>query len=536
MGSHYIQVGKLKIDKEILDLACPAAGYGETPPDPAIYCPANGFTEPEEVWESPVITPAPSNQEILLICSDFYEGGLAIRTKMSAGATKIEVLNSSMSVLSTFTASGTVLTTINIDFPTLDTGAIYIIRLSPTIVTGTFLEFRTAARTGFVGDWMILEAKFNTPNMQKLEYAFQNVTNFKLCTFYSEMNSLTTLYQAFGNTSIERVDGIKVFPQVTTAAYIFQYTKFKTIDLSSWNMPNASLAYAFQSSKVEEVTLSNTSGGLAKYTFENTPLRKLNVPADYSLSAGITDIRYCFASTPNFEGTDLVNKAITIRGIEAITNATQMFYNSAAIKKIIFEGNMDLCTNMSSMCNGCASLEELIMPSSMDAMNTTGLNNGLYRLLTNTKRLKRFILPLSMSSWYLGWTNAVIPNANIIEELGTCNVYSDVQQTVWLYGTRWKKISQPTLKLSRLIVGDSLTIACNDLQEFDFDFENSLFDPMPTTAIVLYTTNLTAAQLNALFHRLPDYTGQTVRRLNCLANIGWNDSDKTILSAKNWTW
>src|SRR5690554_4501715 len=53
MGSHYIPVGKIKIDKEILDIACPAAGYGETPPPPEIYCPANGYEAPEPFTEEP---------------------------------------------------------------------------------------------------------------------------------------------------------------------------------------------------------------------------------------------------------------------------------------------------------------------------------------------------------------------------------------------------------------------------------------------------------------------------------------------------
>ena len=502
---------------------------GGEAPDPAVYCPAHGYTQPPEVpWVSPVVTPEPNDQQILLVCSDFYEGGLAIRTRITTGFTKVEILNSNMSVISTFNGgiSNGTLGTINIDFPTIDTGAIYIIRLSPVNSGVSFLEFRTTTRAGFIGNWMILEAKFKTPNMEKLEYAFDGLDAFKVCHFYSTMNALTTMFYAFSRTSIEKIEGIKQFASLTNMNYAFFGATCKFWDFTDWYSPNAVLSRTFMSSQVEKVIFSENCGFISEYTFASTPIKLIVAPND-TLKATGTYFRYTFQNTPNFEGTDAVNKSIKIDIWNSTVSIERIFDQSPKIKKIEFIGTADLLNVLTYSFNGAKSLEELILPSSMNAM--TVWNNTIAGCI----RLKKIVLPLSMASWNAGWTNAAIPNGNALEELTTCNVYADAQPTIWLYGNKWKKFIQPTLKGSRFIIGNSAADRCLNLfGDIDIDFENSSFT-QTTPAVAIYA-NFTTAALNAIYARLPDFTGDTQRRIMVSSNPGYAASNTAILVAKNW--
>lgn len=526
MGSHYIPVGKIKIDKEILDIACPAAGYGETPPDPAIYCPANGYIQEDEPWVSPVVTPQPGNEEILLICSDYYEAAVSVRIRTLSSYTRCELLSSSMSVISSIDKNTSSLTTFDIDFPTRDTGTVYIIRFSIVTQGGQFTEFRSYnVRADLVGDWMILEAKFNTPNMQKLEYAFDGMTNFKVCHFYSNMDSLTSFMYGFRNTSLERIEGIKHFAILTSFNNTFYGTPCKFWDFTDWYAPNAFFPHAFRYSRVENVIFSENCGLIADYTFENTPLKTITAPNNILKIAGAY-CRYTFQNAPNFIGTDSVNKAIKFEITDATVSIERILYDSLNIKKIEFIGTANGLTNMSFSFSGTKSLEELILPTSMNSIPVWSST------IRYTNKLKKITLPISMASWTAGWTNNSIPNNNIIEELTTCETYHPDVTRVWLYGTRWKKVIQPSLKVHRLYIGNSATGRCLDLVgDIDIDFENSPFEDSP--AILLYA-NLPASELDAIYTRLPDFTGSTIRKIYASSNPGYAASNVAIATAKNW--
>ena len=142
MGSHYIQVGKLKIDQDLMNVICPAAGF-----TPANICPANGYIlDPGAAYEPPVDIGTPSAEEIRLLCTNNSPGVFAVRVTTSAAAKYYAEIYTSTGTLIETTAEVTSGLVLTYYFPTTPAGALFIVKIKP--VSGSITVFKVDNVTG----------------------------------------------------------------------------------------------------------------------------------------------------------------------------------------------------------------------------------------------------------------------------------------------------------------------------------------------------------------------------------------------------
>ena len=519
MGSHYIPVGKLKIDAEILDIACPAAGYGTTPPDPSIFCPAHGYSQDPTVWVAPVTYPDPAAEQILLLCDDLGQGVISVSMNVTSGSRKFEVLPVDFSTVifsTTFAASNTYI------FPTQGTGTKYIVRLSPATVGEKITLFQ--AYSGFTGyniDWRILQAKFNTPNIVNLSSAFQNMTSFKECIFLSNMNSLTTLANAFSYTAIEKVTWPSQMNALTAMNAIFSNTPSLRKMIFPGSLPAlTTLSSGFNTSSVTEVVLPATLGAATNISFaqlfyNDFLLEKVTYPISCDHISDTSQMHY-----QNYK----LAQEIILPPLPYLVSAGSMFYNCYLIPKITFTGASDLCTSLDSLCYYCKSLTQLSLPTSMNAL-TTSWNN----MIAGCNIIQKVTLPNSMTA--LSGTPNTFNSAYVLKDLTTCAQWSANQMNLLFYSQKLAAFNQPTLRVANLKIGYSSSDPLRaPFTTCEIDWTNSSYSGS-SPQLTLWG-NMAAAELNRIFTALPTVVGKTI---DVRGNPGYATCTKTIATAKGWT-
>jgi len=517
MGSHYISVGKLKVDSALLDIACPAAGYGGTPPDPASFCPLHGYALEPGAWVAPVTYPDPIAEQILLLCDDLGQGVISVSMNVSAGSRKFEILPtdfSSVIFTATFAASYTY------TFPTQGTGTFYVIRLTPATAGEKITLFQ--AYSGFTGyniDWRIIQAKFNTPNMVDLSSAFQNMTCFKECIFFSNMNLLTKLSSAFAYTAIEFVTWPSQMNLLNTLASTFSNTNaLKRMTFPSSLPALTTMTYCFTTSSVIEVVLPTTLGAATNISFAQlfhncVLLEKVTYPTSCDRVSDTTQMHY-----QNYK----LAQDIVLPPLPYLVTASSMFYNCYSIPKITFSGASNLCTSLDSLCYTCKSLTQLSLPTSMNAL-VTGWGN----MIASCNIIQKVTLPNSMTS--LSGTPNAFSYAYVMKELTTCAQWSANQMSLLVMSQKIIAFQQPTLRVSYLKVGNS----ANDplrapFTSVEIDWANSTY----VSGGLCLWGNMPTAELNRIFTALPTVVGKTI---DVRGNPGYATCTKTIATAKGWT-
>jgi hypothetical protein len=517
MGSHYIQHGKLNIDEELLDIICPAAGYGETPPDPSIYCPAHGYYQSDD-WEAPIALIDPETEQILLLCDDLEQGVLSCYMLVSAGNKKIELLRSDMTVIS---SAEFATTSYQLTFPTKGTGTYYIVRFTPVNAGASITAFYRTSFTGYVTGYRILAAKFYTPNITTIANCFDGCLSFKECEFCSTADSLANISYAFQYTGVEKVIFPASLPALTTMAYTFAYTfKVKKVDLSGVALTALqNLTYTFYYSNVQEIILPASLPALTNMTsFANyaTSLKSVTL---MSSANSLQNIGSAFNCCYSLDGT------VTWPALPALTTANGVFYNCYNVKKVVFQGASNSCTTISDICRTCRMLEELTLPSSMNGLvSTSAFGYWIYQC----DALKKLVLPASMSGLpaaLQGWTGYF---SAILEYLTTCDNYGTNNFDFFITSHQLKEFYHPAVRCSRFAIGYSNTLRA-PCTSVEIDWANSSYSG--TSPQITLRAELDKTELERIFTALP----AVAKTITCSGCPGYATADKTIATAKGWT-
>lgn len=513
MGSHYIPVGKIKIDKDILDIVCPAAGYGETPPPPQIYCPANGYIENPEHWEEPFEMVNPSNEEILLLVDDLGQGVISLYCKSNVGNTIFELLTPGMTVID----SKSFALNLQYTFPTFNTGTYYIIRLKPENVSSVIDRFYASnSYTGYNTNWRIYKAIFNTPNITNLSNVFKNNSYIKECIFLADMNFLTTMYYSFNNSGIQTVQWPSQMNNLTNLEYAFQNTfKIKVLNLSGISLNSLNLCRSMlQDSSVEYFVFPDTLdvAGTNLISFMNGCkfLKSITFPSSMN---GVTMLTLAFQNCFSLEG------ELIVPNLPNATSFASMFAGCKNLSKIKFTGPSDLCTSLGSIFSNCF-LEEAVLPSSLNAITS------LFNMCVNGT-VKKIVMPLSLTGLGTGNMNGAFSKTT--ETITTCNQWPANPLYANIDSVTLTQFVQPTLKASNLKVGVSYLEKCK-ATTVEIDWENSTFDS-GTTTLSLFC-ELSASELNRIFNALPVVSHSP--SLDARFNPGFATCDPSIAQAKGW--
>lgn len=517
MGSHYIPVGKIKFDKELLDIVCPAVGY-----TPELICTLeNGYIPNPNVhvpWVAPFDTGVPNAQEIILLCTNKPPSIIYFRVQ---GNYTVEVFDSLNNLIQTSDhASGAYYT---YQFPTVNENALYILKIKNRAgSTITLFRCHDITNSGYNSDWQILEAKFNTPNITTLANAFQYIQTIKKISFYSSLDSLTSMASFLSDSGIESFTFPASLPACTSLSSFFERSTIKIIDLNGCNLPqltsiasfvkNCSYLFSLVFNPTNTKKLSLLVGAFSYLQ----SLKEISVDCtlgEETTSAINADTLFEYS---NFEK---ITSFIGHPDATSLLSCKNMFRGLPYLKEITLRGKTIFEND--SIISSCPSLEKVTYGEISNMSN--------YTLWTQNppSRLKTINLPLQITGIISTMVSPLY--FTYLEEFNNQPVNDTELNMLCANGVRYlKRFDQPNLKMTRLALG----AAGGALEYVEVDWANSSFEfgAAGTTVIVL-KGNLSTSELNRIFTALPPQT----KTIDVGSNPGYAACNKAIAEAKGWT-
>lgn len=546
MGSHYIPVGKIKIDKDILDIVCPAAGYSETPPPPEIYCPVNGYEQiipdyipDEDIPEVNVL----GEQQIILICSKQLEGSLRAYVYSSGTNYGWEIYGDGDILIDSGTQNnGNKTWNFNELTGGYGTSGIYFKLIIKPFIEENIVDFRVYSYNTV---YPIIEAYINAPYIEKLNfygskllkkawlcetmdsldntsgnsgYMFRNTISLEEVTMPTSMASATNMDWWFAYSSVPEVVLPANMPSCTSISNIFNYAETKKVTLPTNAIVTGRMDYSFANmANIKELVFTNgfssVTGRISAYqtflasnNFEKIDFSDLEFANTYNLLSNLKKLKF-------------TNNEVTIKVTTDSSSFYGIFTNLIQLKKITIIGDGSNMTGaVINFITGCLLLEELILPNNMTLIQPN--------FLLTVPSLKKVTLSdempnLASSTYSVDYLFSSSSCINV-EEVSTCNDWGSEQHGfVTSYLKKLKVFNQPTLKLWKL---DSYQ---GSLEYIEVDWVNSTF----TTGIRLNYNQLDASELNRIFTALPNMS-QTI---TVTGNPGAATCNPAIAEAKGWT-
>ncbi len=317
MGSHYIPVGKLKIDKSILDLACPAAGYGETPPPPEIYCPINGYIpdptipQPDELVDDFLDDPdrfipgdVDSYQYILFLLNRDKSPNTIFKT---GAPTALENV--------TLAWNGSVISTNANNLNSFDLNdyneSVVVIRLKFNPATNIAINASQPADMPAAGLVAVLSG------IQSASFQLTNQIHLKKVKFFKPLINVTTL----------SFNGSASLYDIKWADASFDYLI---------NVPSSFRACGFQ--KLTNIPYIPNAQNVSYFIYDNLGLEEVVLPFDLTT---VTNVQYLFGNVPKLKkingigvGGKLVVNFDSVTGISS--SGTNLFSNCG------FDGDLEI--------------------------------------------------------------------------------------------------------------------------------------------------------------------------------------------------
>lgn len=514
MGSHYIKVGSFKLDQELMDTICPAAGYDTTPPDPGIYCPAHGYYEETAIWEPPIEIIEPSPESIILFCDDTGYGLVRFYCYASGGtAVKVELLDAAYNVLSTDTFTNYYTVT----FPTQGDGFYYIIRLSPNVNGESLEKFWLLSETGYPDkDFSVYLAIFNTPNMVDLGEAFRDNKHLREVRFIGDMNSLTLLDQIFNGSSVEKITWPTSMSSVTNMmSMIRATTRLKSLDLSAFDLSSVTtLDYFAYEANVESIKLPTSMPAVTtmKYlVYKCYKISSIQLP-----TAEMTALQYLNYA---FEYSSI--EEVIFPAMPALLQMGYIFGYCKQLRIVKFQGDLNNLTQVTSAFNygGSDSLEELILGDNMTSLTS-------FYMTSSYPKLKKLGLPFTFSS---GDVYSRFASSNLLEEFTRTMPVNSVIVWVNCLSHKLTAFNQPYLKVEGITIGYNSSLIA-PLTSVEVDWANSTWDQSSTPLVL--RADLDATELDRIFTALPSVVNsQQIDVRYCTGYAGCNPS---IATSKGW--
>jgi hypothetical protein len=342
-------------------------------PDPATYCPANGYIPDPEVFQPPFPMPEFPVESITFICNA-ATGNWDAQTrnfklaKTGAGNYLYELFDTGANLLDSWTSS---VQYMNFAFPTND--CYYVLRIS---VTGGTVLTQYFNNDGSVTPYFscIEQVIFNTPNLSGT--CFRGNKSLVFVDFQCSLDSMTSMWAMFENcTSVHFFKPKSSYPALTAIYQAFKGSGIRILDLSNTSMPNIALADNMFCNCLEltEVYFPAAFYGTRFYdSLSGTRrLRKLQLfTSAPNMGTSGNDICYLRAfQNSSFEG------EITLPECQYAANMSNIFENCAFVTKIKFEGIWPAITYLSSAFYGCSLLEDIELPRTAKA---TGELSGAF--------------------------------------------------------------------------------------------------------------------------------------------------------------
>ena len=453
-----------------------------TLPDPATYCPAFGYdlpVDPNIVQPDPTWYPTgePVTDEIILTVSDNGDRRIAFYATVESPSTyTVDIYGvGGVNIKTQNIASGT---TFGWQLP--DGGGVagigqttFKVRITPTTggkhITG--FKCNTYPTSNPVSNWQILYAKFNTPNIIALNLAFSAIDVLQGVQFFSSLNSLTTLANAFyGCISLKSIE-FPNMPALTTLAAAFSgcygltSCKFGTLPVLQslnntfygcsilpsqvypTNMPELldMTQTHYNNTKLKSVTLPTTAAKLntmASCFCANNSMLSITMPTTLPLLANcvstfascrmLTTINFC-SSVPSLSLCssmcygDQSLRSFTFPATQnALTKLDSTFGYCYAIKTVVLPTTAPNITTMYQTFYQCYEVTSITMPTALTLCTT------MYQICQNCYQLTSITYPPTMDAcltWYGGhFYNSKLANITMPTSMNACTTIAQLLQ------------------------------------------------------------------------------------------------------------
>ena len=391
-------------------------------PDPAVYCPANGYQipvdpnilEPDPTWY-PVGNP--STQQIILTCSDNGDCRIAFYVGVeSAGNYVVNVYGAGESLINTQTKANNATYSWQFPYGGGYTGVgqtTFKVVITPQTAGKNLLSFKctTYPVSNPVQNWQILYAKFNTPGLTSLAIAFAGIDVLQGIEFFSTLNYLGSLSQSFYNCISLKSIQFPDMPALTTLSQSFYgcisltSCKFGTLPLCS---STASCFYGcstlpsqvypsdmpelldfsnthYQNIKLTSVTLFNTA---AKVNSFASAFYSCNSILSITMPSSLPLLSNCMST---FSSCRMLTTINFCTYTPALLICTNMCYADQSLISFTFPTTLNSLTKLDYTFGWCYAIKSINMPTSCPEVNT------MYQFAANCYELINITLPSNLS-------------------------------------------------------------------------------------------------------------------------------------------
>ncbi len=392
MGSHYIPVGKIKIDKDILDIVCPAAGYDSTPPPPEIYCPVNGFIpDPTIYHEDPVITeaPRPGDGQIRLIVTDSGSRHIQFRCTVSnAGKYVVTITGVDDTVVLTQTVNNNAVFSTFVPllegYPA-DSYTYYYVDIAPELETNDLTVFISTINATYDSDGgYIIAAFFNAPGLTSLYQAFNLNKRIKIIEVLVGDNITTLVSLGNGASELNKLVLPKNMPELTTIASMLSNSGILDLTFPEY-LPLLTIANnVLYGTKLKSFTFPSNLPLLENINrfFYNSEIQEIKFLCS-ELPALTTAKEFC-ANTPQLKG------KIKYPEMPNVIDVTYL-HNESAIEEIEMTGNANSINSLQYFAVNAYNLKKITFPTSM--LGITSIKYKLVNVVDNCNNLEEIIMP-----------------------------------------------------------------------------------------------------------------------------------------------
>jgi hypothetical protein len=510
MGSHYIQVGKLKFDQELMDIVCPAVGY-----TPELICPAAGYEKIDDgTFVEPITVPEPGTDEIVLLCSNEGLGRIRFNVK---GDHVVEIYNSNNNIIYSQNLASNGL--FDYSFPGINL-EYFIVRIFPQSGQN-ITAFKRNMFSGYEVNYPILSASFNTPHLASMQDMFRNVRFLKACKFLSTLDVVTNCSYSFSYTDV----GSFVFPEsmaeATTLAYMFFGAGIKTLNMNNCLLPKVTSLQSFIHT-TQYLRYVNMKMYVPKCTVFTNMMNTVGLAKEIVCDFDVEENSAVVVSTGFLQNSPNVEKFIS--PYFKLKTSSLSFNNAIVgcikLKEVTLRGDINVYQSPPTVATTTPSLEYLKMWNSASGINICVVPE----LSSGSLKFKELILPEILSS-----SNAIQPGTfNSIEKIsGTCLTNTPV--TLF----RCQSIVLNTLNCPGLPAeAVQLGAVGGKLESVDIEWANSTYISQNNPRIIL-DGNMSSSEIDRIFGLLPVVSDGQQIRVNY--NPGFSSCTPSIAQAKGWT-
>lgn len=489
-----------------------SGGGGGEDPDPATYCPGNGYFDPNQpipyIPEANIPVANPDEGQIILICTTAMHAAINVQTGTLSGQVNYSIYGADDTLIHSQNVNSN--TVFFYQFPSSGGvelgGGILGYKVVISAVTTELRNFKTLTKVGYENfGWPIEEAHVKCPTLTSMVDAFLNEGFIKLIKFYGPHDNLTTISNiAKGTTLLNTLELPTSLNELTGFGAILQLSGCETCIVHATSLP-----------KVSAITLAFSESNIKSNPLAHIPILPM-----------CTHLQNAYSYTKNLKGDLVIPECPIANQISGIVSYSN-------IRRLIFQGQMNgvFGNTISMIASNTPYLYEIVMPEEM-----LYLQDFIYTF-ADAMSLKRIVFPkklafsgtgIQMPFWFVGTGSSKM--ANNIEEITPCDEITMQPGRFWGANTprALKRFDQPSFRVEKFEINRSSSRLC-ELEYIQIDYTALI--TVNASFIVKYC-NLSAAELNRISNLLPTVTSGT---FNVQGNPGTATYDKTIAQNKGWT-